>query len=464
MVRAVAPVSTRSAGFAEQPDCDGCVVTLFGDQDVSTAASHFTVLGAQFDVERTHAFQGTAAQIEWSDTVLRIDAGDQSESILLEELSRLYAARIAGPDMDRASLELALRNPLPLNQGADSHAIWSLSTAEPTVLKIGAPEVIRLETKFFDMACAVSPDMFPKVWSRGQFGDRAWYLMEAGEPDSGEGLVFANSFHSHLNDNWESTLTAELTSLATLYRQTLVQRPCAVADYHYRRRISRILNRADFRATAAKIGGVGDMENLLERHLVINGMVLPPVDTLVDAANRKAEMSLPKWSTMIHGDLHLKNMVASNRTSGCLLLDPRLQWDDEPVDRFAYGDPVYDMSTLLHSVGGMATILKAIELDATADLITIDATDDEISVTFAPDVLELIESTANRFPVVCERLLPPETLNDNLRSRLFIGAANATIGWLKYQAAVPTRSAWWAVYALTAMYLCAATGKGMRDA
>lgn len=453
-----------ATGFAEQRDCCGCTVTLYGGQDVSKAVRHFAVLGAQVNVERAPILRGTAALIEWSKETVWIDTSSWSDDKLLEELARLYATRIAGSDMNHASLAQALKNPRPLSKGADSHAIWALSTPEPTVLKIGKPEVIRLETEFFDTVRAVSADMFPKIWSRGQFGERAWYLMEAGVPDSGEELVFADDDHYCLGDQWESSLLTELSSMAMLYSQSLIQRPCAVADYHYRRRISRVLARTDFREAAAEIGGVDNIKNLLGKPLVVNDVVLPPFAALVNSANRSAESSLPEWSTMIHGDLHLKNMVASNSSKGFLLLDPRLQWDDEPVDRFAYGDPVYDMSTLLHSIGGMATILRAIEQEATTALITVDTTDDEVRVAFAPEVLKLIETTANRFPAVCERLLPPETRGDSLRSRLFIGAANATIGWLKYRAAIPTHSAWWAVYALTAMYLNAATGKGMRDA
>ncbi|MBY6059453.1 phosphotransferase [Leisingera daeponensis] len=82
---------------------------------------------------------------------------------------------------------------------------------------------------------------------------------------------------------------------------------------------------------------------------------------LVRTASQHAHSALPSFSTMIHGDLHLKNMVAAPDTDNLLLLDPRLQWDAEPVDRFGYGDPVYDIATLLHSIGGMATILRAIE-------------------------------------------------------------------------------------------------------
>ncbi len=129
------------------------------------------------------------------------------------------------------------------------------------------------------------------------------------------------------------------------------------------------------------------------------------------------------------------------------------------MDQFGYGDPVYDLATLLHSVGGMATILQSIE-DGTSDqLLSIYEGEDGIQIRFSRPFAHLVDSVVVEFPELCGEIQPPETMGPHFRQRLFVGAANATIGWLKYKNAVKTAKAWWAIFALSALFLHLATRK-----
>ncbi|MCV0428903.1 MAG: aminoglycoside phosphotransferase family protein [Roseibium sp.] len=444
-----------------------CVVKLASGLTVDDAVKRFSALGAQFEVIAEGDGEQTAAVINWggrrSSIPVTISEEEASEW-LLEELSREYAQLIAPPHHDVASLAKALRNPRPLNRGADSYAIWYLETNEPMVLKVGSPDVIELETSFFGQATTVSPQLFPRIWSSGDFAGRAWYLMEAGKPDSGEELVFSRRDRLGLDPDWIETLVSTLVPLAELYRGTVVERTCKVARYHYTERILRLLKRDDFRQTAAETASIREIGATLRKPLRVNGMALPAAEELVEHASRSGHGSVPRFSTMIHGDLHLKNMVATLRGRTFILLDPRLQWDCEQVDRFAYGDPVYDMATLLHSVGGMAPILRAIETDTVDRIVTIEETSREVQVNFSTPLLDLIRTTLTNFPKVCIQLLPAETMGPSFPFRLYAGAANATFGWLKYKDAVKNEHAWWAIYALASIYLDAASGRGVANA
>ena len=446
---------------------DACIVELAQGRDVGNAVKRFSALGTQF-VSLAHGDLGqSAAVINWrgsgKSTPRTTSDRDLSEWLLVE-LAERYAQMIAAPHHDAVSLAIALRQPTLLNPGTDSHAIWFLETKDPMVLKVGSPAVINLETDFFKLARTVSPQLFPRVWSSGNFAGRAWYLMEAGKPDSGEGLVFSKGDRLELDPDWVETLVSALMPLAQLYRGTLIERSCKVARYHYSQRISGLLKREDFRRTAAETAGVGEVETLLQKPLHVNGMVLPSTATLVDRSSRSGVRSAPSYSTMIHGDLHLKNMVSALDARGFILLDPRLQWDREQVDRFAHGDPVYDLGTLLHSVGGMAAILQAIETNSADQLVAVQGKGGEIRIDFAPLLMDLIKTTLLQFPKICIQLLPAETMGSSFPFRLYTGAANATFGWLKYQDAVKSEHAWWAIYALASVYLDAASGRGLASA
>lgn len=447
-------------------ESSACVVTMPSGWTVPEEIQRFTALGAEIAMAGSEN-SVPAASVSWGGEVKFIDADCSAPELsrkLLSELAWGYAILIQRPGQDLPSLARALMQPVPLRPGADSNAIWYLKAAKPMVLKVGSPEVISLETAFFSKGRAVSPSLFPFVWAHGNFAERAWYLMEAGRPDTAEDLVFSCRGYKKLAPGWNTELEAKLAPLAALYRDTLVERSCCMARYHYTERIPQVLQRSDFRQTATKIGGIADFADGLLCPLRINGKVVPAVPELVRKASQHAHPALPSFSTMIHGDLHLKNMVAAHDTDDLRLLDPRLQWDAEPVDRFGYGDPVYDMATLLHSIGGMATILRAIETGTAGRIIDLEESAGEVRIQLAPEFLELVETAASRFPAMCRGLLPEETMGSSFAFRLFTGAANATIGWLKYEGSIQCRPAWWAVYALAAMFLNAATGKGLRNA
>lgn len=81
--------------------------------------------------------------------------------------------------------------------------------------------------------------------------------MEAGIPDSGEEMIFASDCRDRLRPGWQTDLRRSLEPITGMYRATLTQSGCKVADYHYHKRIPMLFDRADFQDTAASLKIVG---------------------------------------------------------------------------------------------------------------------------------------------------------------------------------------------------------------
>lgn len=368
------------------------------------------------------------------------------------------ALAAAVPPSRAAELGLleALSAPIDLPSGADSRVIWLLDTRPRSVLKVGRKDVAELEIAFLCQTLEAGVSIFPRILAHGALGTDAWYLMEAGIPDSGEEVVFATPDKEKLQPDWQERLSSLLRPVADLYLATVAPGPCTVSDYHYRQRIQNLFSRADFREVAAGFGVPMPVEKLLEAPIRLNGAALPPLAQMLHAAIMRMPSPSVRAVTMIHGDLHLKNMVRQELGDSFMFVDPRLQWDGMPIGKFGYGDPVYDLATMLHSVGGMTTILTAIEHGSTDGLVAHRVEDGRIIIDLAPGLTQLINNTAAAFPTLGEALLPEATRGDTYRLRLFIGAANATFGWLKYADAVKTSAAWWLIFALGLTFLSTA--------
>ena len=409
------------------------------------------------DLERGE--DDVSARIVWYEEE-QIFPGGLSEEKLENELRHAVAEKLAtwiAPANSRVGeLVDALKGLEILRPGADSNAIWLLPTQPPMVLKAGNAQIIDKEVQFLEMVDELVSGVFPRIYSRGEFRNSNWYLMQAGIPDSGEEQMFVNRERTFLRSDWRSRIHGMTEPISGLYHQTLERRECRNAEYHYRRRIPHIFSRTDFIQTARKVARIECVNAVLDAELEINGERMPSVSELVERLVSQYEST--EFSCLIHGDLHLKNMVATGGSNCFLVLDPRLQWDDEPVDKFGYGDPLYDMGTLLHSIGGMTTILRAIEHGVADRLIRRHDGKQRITMELDELLWDLAVGTSCDFPALAREIVPPAIVESRFEQRLYLGAANATIGWLKYANAVGTQSAWWTIYALGAVFLNMANG------
>jgi hypothetical protein len=162
---------------------------------------------------------------------------------------------------------------------------------------------------------------------------------------------------------------------------------------------------------------------------------------------------LPDRGSAVHGDIYAANML-TGVDGRPLLIDPRTVWEGRDRPDVGYGDPVFDLSTLLHGVLPMAAILRAVE-DGDTDRLMPAPVDPRAGV------LDLSGLTLPaRFPAAVEKLadrlldLLPEGETDRVvRTRLYIGAATSLAGWLKYPRSLRTPQAWLATYAYVVWYL-----------
>ena len=462
-MRQLQPARLTKSGWSEVK----CEVALHHPERLSDELARFATLGVCFTAFAEDCPENIAGQITWGGQVHllhEVPNEDILHAQLADKLAGLFAEQLSPRHGSLTALNEAFRSPETLNPGADSEAIWRLSTTPATVLKVGNPDVIDLEVDFLSRVSEISDRVFPRIWSYGTLSDKRGYLMEAGLPDSGDPAIFLDDSRLVLRKEWLATLEGVLAPLQSLYSRTLVKRPCQVAGYHYRERIKRLLRRDDFRQTASDVGTSRDVGEVLQLPLVINGVLMPSFTTMADTASRRSSAWQSPFSTMIHGDLHLKNIVEADATGEFLFLDPRLQWDDQPIDQFGYGDPVYDLATLLHSVGGMATILQSIDCGDTIELLDASIGADRVSIQLSDSFAEVVGRVTEEFPRLCAEILPSETMEPHFKQRLFAGAANATLGWLKYKNAVRTAPAWWAIFSLGALFLHFATKKDQSNA
>jgi len=438
------------------------VVLLTKDVPTSALLARFSALGVEVRrVSGSRLPNSAVAALHCGDRHIASvppEHVDSATGKIERYVAKTLAHMLMHERADDVGLEDALLCLQTLPPGADSGAIWLLDTKPRSVLKIGHSKVVEMEIRFLEQTYAVGVDVFPRIWAHGVLPEASWYLMEAGVPDSGEDAIFASRHRDQLRSGWQSDLQQLLKPMAKMYASSLTKGGCKVADYHYRQRIPKLFERKDFHDTITAFETVHAVETLLNRPLRLQGTDLPSVRTMLSALEQILPENSVSHVTMIHGDLHLKNLVRRTLTDGFLFLDPRLKWDDMHVDRFGYSDPVYDFATLLHSVGGMTTILHSIAKDTASDLVSFDTEGGTLEMTFADDLNALIREAADVFVDLGQACLPDETRGQTFETRLFAGAANATFGWLKYRNAVQSAHGWWAMFALGVTYLAIATG------
>ncbi|MEX0626937.1 MAG: phosphotransferase [Chloroflexota bacterium] len=366
--------------------------------------------------------------------------------VLGHRLERFRQAAVAS-DVSRLRSTAQLGPLLP--NGADSVAITRVDVTIPLVVKMAAPAIVREEAGYMRrvnglLEQAGRPRLFPAVVAIGADEDPAWYLMEAADPVPLDRLLFADEARTVVDSARRPLLTAGIDHLSDLYELTFRREVSPVARYHYRDRFAVIPGRADTRLTHQLLVGGGDLDELLNRPIVIDGFACHPYrQQLAFLEQHVADLAQPVGA-YLHGDAHLPNMLLAGDES-IVFVDPRVVWDGNDVGDPGFGDPLYDFATLLHSLHVMSAILHAIEVEETVALLAFEVTPAGIHVSSGtlrihgnPVVGSFTATVAGR--------LPPDIAGANWQARLHIGTANALLGWLKYARSVQTREAWLAIF------------------
>lgn len=339
-----------------------------------------------------------------------------------------------------------------LATGADSVAIPRVEVKLQLVCKLAAPAVIAAEASYVDrinrlLADSGSERLFPAVVSICTDEDPGWYLMEAANPVSLDGLLFADEARTQISPNRTGLLTDALARIAKLYDLTFRPEAPKVARYHYLERFAAIPERDDFRATFAELmAGERSLEDMLATPIVIEpGFVCRSYLDQLRFLEAAADRLVQPIGAYVHGDLHLPNMLLDRDGERVVFIDPRTVWDGNDVGDPGFCDPMYDLATLLHSLHFASAVLRAIEQGSTESLLVVD---DGTELRLSPGVLQIHENpVVDWFTGWVEQETAARLRGLHWRARLQVGAANAALGWLKYAGAVKTRHAWLALFA-----------------
>jgi peroxiredoxin len=361
---------------------------------------------------------------------------------------RLERFRQAAISADLAGLRSTAQLGGLLPNGADSVAITRLDVTVPLVVKMAAPNIVREEAGYMRringlLEDAQRPRLFPAVLALADQEDPAWYLMEAADPVSLDRIIFADAARTVIDPRREPLLSDGIDRLSNLYELTLRREIPPVARYHYRDRFSVIPTRADTQLTHQLLVG-GDLEEMLARRVVVDGFACRPYRDQLRFLDEHVDELAQPVGAYLHGDAHLPNMLISGDDS-VVFVDPRVVWDGNEVGDPGFGDPLYDFSTLLHSLHVMSAILHAIDAEQSADLLTVEVSAGGLEAASSRLVIHgnpIVES----FRAAITERLAPDLIGANWSARLHIGTANALVGWLKYARSIQVREAWLAVF------------------
>lgn len=375
---------------------------------------------------------------------------------LEQRLARFREAALAYLRQGGNGLSATARFRGLLPNGADSVAIPRVDLTIELVGKLASPDVVAQEAGYMDRLNRLleehgRPPLFPRVVAMNVDEEPGWYLMEAADPTTADQLAFADSNRTVLSERGEKITTSVIERLADLYQLTFRPEVPAVAPYHYLGRFEALPQRKDFRRAFEFLVG-GDMERFLRTPVSWGDTVLGSYREQLKFLDKAADLLVQPVGAYLHGDPHLPNVLLTSDRAAVRLVDPRVVWDGYDVGDPGFGDPLYDLATLFHSLRGMATILEAISNDHSAALLETEEGVDGLVVR--PGILDLAdEGTLEWFVQTVERIIPEDILGRHWRARLHVGVANALMGWLKYPRSIPTRAAWIAVYVLALHHL-----------
>jgi hypothetical protein len=349
--------------------------------------------------------------------------------------------------------------------GSDSRGVVQFRLGdEEIVAKIGDAAGLAGEVAFATKVNALlagdgRPRLFPRVHGLLTEGEQAVSLMEAGQPMPIAAL-FADEPRRTLASSAVTALTPHLEQLAAWYRLTAADRPPTVADYLYRERYHALRELPAFTATFRAFFGDVPVADVLDVPVELaGGLVVPGWGEAVAWLDKVAPDLLPGQGSAVHGDIYAANMLLLPDGTP-VLIDPRTVWEGRDRPDVGYGDPVFDLATLLHGVFPMAAILHAVQSGDPAALFGGDP--EAGQVRRGQDRLALSALTLPvGFPAAVTELeaamlaaLPPATEPAwRARTRLYIGAATSLAGWLKYERSLAAPQAWLATAGYVAWYL-----------
>ncbi|MBB5122271.1 hypothetical protein AF335_14715 [Streptomyces eurocidicus] len=343
--------------------------------------------------------------------------------------------------------------------GSDSIGVVQFADAgTELVAKIGEAGMIRSETGFTsrtnDSLTGIGRDpLFPRLHGVHIEGHQGVSLMEAAEAADLEQRLFADEARTELAPDAADVLAPYLDQLAGWYRLTAGDQRPTSADYLYRERFHALREQPALRSTFRLCFGDRDLDEHLAAELTLPGGSRIPGYTAATAwLDEHAPDLLPRGGSQVHGDIYPTNMLRRSG-GGPVFIDPRTVWEQRQRPDIGYGDPVFDLATLLHGLLPMPAILHAAR-QGKAEALFGDAFDP--ARPHDVSALRLPLRFSDRLRAMEDRLIrtaPGSEPAHIVRCRLYIGAACSLAGWLKYENTLRTPHTWTATYAYTAWYL-----------
>ncbi|MER7706583.1 hypothetical protein ABTX81_27270 [Kitasatospora sp. NPDC097605] len=368
--------------------------------------------------------------------------------------------------------------------GSDSVGVVQFDAGDGSqlVAKTGESGMIRSETGFTsrtndDLARIGRDALFPRLRGVQIQGRQGTSLMEAVEAADLEKRLFEDEARTELAPDAADILAPYLDQLAGWYRLTAGEQRPTSADYLYRERFDALREQPAFRSTFRRCfgdrargherererdhardheRGLGlglDLDEHLAAELTLpDGTRIPGYTAATAWLHEHAPALLPRTGSQVHGDIYPTNMLRRSG-GGPVFIDPRTVWEQRQRPDIGYGDPVFDLATLLHGLLPMPAILHAAR-EGKPEALFGDAFDP--ARPHDVSALRLPLRFSDRLRAIEHRLVrtaPGGEPAPVVRCRLYIGAACSLAGWLKYENTLRTPQAWAATYAYSVWYL-----------
>lgn len=336
-----------------------------------------------------------------------------------------------------------------LTSGTGSLALFYVHSEPAFVIKIGESAVMREETDFFHAAKDFTRDAqlidFPEVYLRSIERHVGWFVMEAGNDATIEQDLYDGQ--GRLIDGWSNALSQFGDNIAPVYHNTLTQEVWKLDRYHLTDRTRSLLTQnEELRFNAARISEMPALDTVVSSKTVINGLEFaPPLEMLERAVSRVAPDDA--HSCFIHGDLQLRNVLASRRRSGFLLIDPRASWEGRAPHVAFHGSPIYDAANILHSIAGLSPILIGKEnLSSVPVFRSMTSRSSGTTIELEQEFFDSTTAAIDAAEDIVAQMLPWQLRQGNWRARLYLYAANSCFGWLKSSTVVQNVGTWASIY------------------